>query len=145
VVRTSFFWKMVPRLVRISTVMANCDSDDAIRDDSDTLLPLILLLLIYRRRRRRHRTPSNRRWTGQEVVDDLLNCGNTTRIHNQLRMRLETFNQLRDWLVNNIKLNSSRYISIEEKLLIFIYITSSGVSNRAAQERFNRGAHTISL
>ena len=136
-----------------STVMANCDSNDAIRDDSDnairndsdTLLPLILLLLIYRRRRRRHRIPSNRRWTGQEVVDDLLNCGNTTCIHNQLRMRLETFNQLRDWLVNNTKLNSSRYISIEEKLLIFIYITSSSVSNQAAQERFNRGAHTISL
>jgi hypothetical protein len=86
--------------------MANDNSDDAICNNSDTLLPLLLLLLIYRRRRH-HRIPSNRRWTGQEVVDDLLNCGNATRIHNQLRMQLETFNQLRDWLVNNTKLNSS--------------------------------------
>jgi len=60
-------------------------------------------------------------------------------------MQLDTFNQLRDWLMNNTKLNSSRYISIEEKLLIFIYIASTSASNRVAQERFNCSADTISL
>jgi hypothetical protein len=83
--------------------MANYNSDNAIHNNSDASLPLLLLLLIYRRRRYR-RIPSNRRWTGQEVVDDL-NCGNTTRTPYS-RMQLEAFNQFRDWLVNNTKLNS---------------------------------------
>jgi transposase len=33
---------------------------------------------------------------------------------------------------------------VEEKLLIFITIASTGLSNRRIQEQFNRGAHTIS-
>jgi hypothetical protein len=77
-------------------------------------------------------------------VNDLLNYGNSTRIHNQLRMQLETFFQLRDWLVANTELQSSRATSVEVKLIIFIYITSNGASNRAAQKRFNRGARSIS-
>ena len=123
--------------------MANITSDEAISDDDDDLLPLFLILLLHRRHRRCP-IASNRRWTGQEVVDDLLNCNSLTRIHSQLHMQLDTFYQLRDWLVNNTKLNSSRYATVEEKLLIFIYITSSGTSNRAAQERFNRRPRSIS-
>lgn len=99
---------------------------------------------MLQRRNRHPPTPSNRRWTCKEVVDDLLNCGNSTRIHNQLRMKLETFFQLRDWLVANTELQSSRGTSVEVKLVIFIYISSNGASNRAAQERFNRGARSIS-
>jgi hypothetical protein len=122
------------------------DSDNDIQssdDEIDSLVPTVLLLAtIYSQRRLQ--ISSNRLYTGQEYVDDLLNCGNDIRIHNQLRMKLMTFNMLRDWLVQNTKLDSSRYISIEEKLLIFIYISSSGRSNRAAQERFNRGAQVIS-
>ena len=125
-------------------IMANSDTCNASDDEGNILLPILVLLLL-RRGQRRPPTPSNRRWNGQDIVDDLLTCGNSIRIHNQLRMQLHTFNQLRDWLVNNTKLTSSRYISIEEKLLIFIYITSSGASNRSAQERFNRSPDTISL
>lgn len=113
-------------------------------DIQSAILPLILLLLLQRRHRRPP-TPSNRGWNGQEVVDNLLNCGNPIRIHNQLRMKVDTFFHLRDWLVINTRLKSSRNTSIEEKLLIFIYITSTGASNRAAQERFNRGARAVSL
>ena len=36
------------------------------------------------------------------------------------------------------------HISIKEKLLIFIFITSIGVSNHIAQERFNHGSRVIS-
>jgi hypothetical protein len=71
--------------------MANTNVANAFDDNSDILLPVLLLLLL-RRRHRQPPTPSNRRWTGQEVVDNLLNCGNAIRIHNQLRMQLETFN-----------------------------------------------------
>jgi len=123
------------------------DHHNSNRRDGDiqsVILPLLLLLLLQRRHRH-PRIPSNRGWTGQEVVDNLLNCGSPTRIHNQLRMQLDTFFQLRDWLLINTRLKSSRYISIEEKLLIFIYIASTSASNRAAQERFNRSARVVSL
>lgn len=113
--------------------------------DNQSVILSLLLFLVLQRRHRRLLTRSNRGWTGQEVVDNLLNCGNPTRIHNQLRMNLDTFSHLRDWLVINTRLKSSRNTSIEEKLLIFIYITSTGASNRATQERFNRGARAVSL
>jgi hypothetical protein len=104
---------------------SDTDSGTSIEDDIRPLLPLLLLTLLQRRPR-----STNRRWTGQVVVDDLLNCGNPTRIHNQLRMELGTCFQLRDWLVLNTALKysspeSSRFVSIKEKLLIFIYLASS--------------------
>src|SRR5208282_6721377 len=62
-----------------------------------TIILSALLLLLLEQHHRRPPTPSNRLWTCQEVVDNLLNCDNSTRIHSQLRMHLETFLQLRDW------------------------------------------------
>lgn len=113
--------------------------------DSNTIILSALLLLLLQRGHRRVITPSNRQWTCQEVVENLLSCGNATRIHSQLRMQLSTFFCLRDWLVTNTKLKSSRDTSIEEKLVIFIYIASTSASNRVAQERFNRSARSVSL
>jgi hypothetical protein len=59
-------------------------------------------------------------------------------------MNLETFNSLRDWLVSNTKLKGSQKVSVEEKLFLFIAIASKGLSNRQAQEQFNRSADTVS-
>jgi hypothetical protein len=111
-------------------------------DNDDWVLPLLLILVAHQREQPRITT--NRLWTGPEYVNNLLNCGNLLRIHNILRMNLETFYLLRDWLVSNTKLKSSRKVAVEEKLLIFITIASTGLSNRRIQEQFNRGAHTIS-
>jgi hypothetical protein len=43
-------------------------------------------------------------------------------------MRLDTFLALRDWLVENTALQSSRYVTVEKKLFIFIWIAKSRVS-----------------
>ena len=118
-------------------------NDDDDERDSQQAITLSLLLLLLLQEPQRQRIPSNRQWSGQEVADNLLNCGSATRIHSQLQMQLNTFFQLRDWLVINTDLKSSLYISIKEKLLIFIFITSIGASNRATQERFNHGLRAI--
>ena len=107
----------------------NIDDDDD-EGDSQQAITYSLLLLLLLQEPQRPRIRSNRQWSGQEVVDSLLNCESTTRIYTQLRMQLNTFFQLRDWLVINTDLKSSLYISIKEKLLIFIFITSIGASNR---------------
>ena len=114
------------------------DSDS----DTQSTLPLLLLALIAQPQQ--PFTPSNRIWTGQGYIDNVLNCGNPTCIHNILRMNQETFNSLRDWLVSNTKLKSSQRVSVEEKLFIFITIASTGLSNRQVQEQFNCSANTIS-
>lgn len=128
--------------------MDNSDDDisdiQSSGDDIDILIPAALLLTTMQSQQR-SRMPSNRLYTGQDYVNNLLTCNNDIRIHSQLRMKLETFNTLRDWLLENTELRSSRYISIEEKLLIFIFTSSSDMSSRAAREQFNRGANTISL
>jgi hypothetical protein len=78
------------------------DSDDDIQSSDNEIDSLVLaaLLLATVYSQRRLRIPSNRLYTSQEYVDDLLNCGNDIRIRNQLRMKLMTFNMLRDWLVS---------------------------------------------
>ena len=111
--------------------MANNDDVDAI-DNTNNILLLLLLVVLLQQQHHQPLVPLNQGWTGQEVVDDLLSCNNSTQIHNQLHMQLDTFIQLQNWLVNNTRLNSSQNVLVEEKLLIFIYITSSGVSNQAA-------------
>jgi stringent starvation protein B len=71
-------------------------------------------------------------------------------------MQLDTFYALRDWLVMNTDLKGDniiynrrirgqgRQVSIEEKLVIFIYIISNGASNRNTSERFSQSNNTIS-
>ena len=88
--------------------------------------------------------PSNRTLSGLQYVIDLLDCGNDVRIKRQLRIKLVTFTSLCDWLVRYGGLQGSRYMAVEEKLIVFIYITSQGVSNRLAQERFDQGSGSIS-
>jgi hypothetical protein len=114
------------------------DSSDSSDSDTNWVLPLLLLATFYPCRQ--PRIASNRLYSSQEYTDNLLNCGNDIRIQDQLRMRLDTFYSLRDWLVNNTKLKGSRKVSIEEKLVTFIYIASTGASNWQAQEWFNYSA-----
>ena len=123
------------------------DSSD---NDSDSelqsytwALPLISLMPLLADQRQ-PKTPTNRIWTSQGYVDNVLNCSNPTCIHNVLCMNLETFNQLQHWLVNNTKLRSSRKVSIEEKLFIFIAIASTRLSNCCIQEHYNCSARTVS-
>jgi hypothetical protein len=133
------------RLFQHIDTMEHHDSDSDSNSDIETDVLSTVLLLLLQQPSRRPPTPSNRRWTCKGVVDDLLTCGNPTRIHNQLRMQLDTFFQLRDWIVANTELKGSRDTSIEEKLVIFMYIASTSASNRTTQERFNRSARSVSL
>jgi hypothetical protein len=85
------------RQPRNQTTMVNATTQfDRDSDDNDIWAILILLVAIIYDQDKRN--PSNRCITGQGVVDNLLNSGNLTRIHSQLRMNLEAFFRLRNWL-----------------------------------------------
>ena len=74
-------------------------------DDDDWLIPVLFATVLSAQGKQR--LQSNGCTTGQEWVDDVLNCGNDKRIRNQLRMQLNTFSSLRDWLCINTTLHSS--------------------------------------
>ena len=66
-------------------------------------------------------------------VNELLTTAHPQRCWDVLRMTIETFFALRDWLLANTSLKSSRNkagISIEEKIVIFLYIVAHGASAR---------------
>jgi hypothetical protein len=118
---------------------------DTDSDSDDSLIPIVAFFTVQAQLRVQQR-PTLRNWTGQSYVDNVLQCNNPARIRTVLRMELQTFNSLRDWLLENTNLRSSRVVSIEEKLFIFITIASSagGLSNRRIQELYNKSARTIS-
>jgi hypothetical protein len=114
----------------------------------------ILLLLAAREQQQKRRVQTGQ--SGQEYIQELLDSSHPVRVFHVLRMQLATFYTLRDWLVINADLKGSpitsnqrvrgdaKQVSIEEKLVIFLYITSKGASIRDAAERFSRANGTIS-
>ena len=81
---------------------------------------------------------------GNEYVDELLNSNYPNCIQAVLCMQLDTFYALQDWLLINTRLKTSRNVTVEEKLVIFLHITTRPASNRDTQERFSRSSNTIS-
>ena len=80
-------------------------------------------------------------------VQDLLTIAHPQRCWDVLRMTIVTFYALRDWLLANTSLKSSRVqsgVSIEEKLVIFLYIVAHGASVRETCERLSYAPGTIS-
>lgn len=130
-----------PPLLPPLPIDINSESDD---DFTEDLLPLIISAATQS-------TQNTERirsllLPGKTYVNELLASAHVQRCKEVLRMRIETFFTLRDWLLANTSLKSSRKtngISIEEKLVIFLYITTRGASNRECQERFCYGAGTI--
>jgi hypothetical protein len=61
-----------------------------------------------------------------------------------LRMPITKFLDLRDWLVNRSLLKASKNISVEQQLIIFLWIVGHEASTREAQEHFQHSGETIS-
>ena len=59
-------------------------------------------------------------------------------------MPITTLLDLRDWVVERGLLWSTRYVSVEEQLVTFLWIIGHGATNREAQELFQHSGDTIS-
>jgi hypothetical protein len=94
-------------------------------DDDYDLEDECFLLLAYRELQHCQRIQTGQ--SGQEYIRELLDSAHPKRVHHVLRMQLDTFYTLRDWLVTNADLKgdnitqnlrvrgSGRQTSIEEK------------------------------
>jgi hypothetical protein len=122
--------------------------------DFDQIDDILFLLLA---REQQQKLPVQTGQSGQEYIKELLDSGHPVRILYMLCIQLATFYALRDWLAINTDLKGGNVISnqrirgvgkevsIEEKLIIFIYITLKGTSIRDTIERFSRSKATISM
>ena len=82
--------------------------------------------------------------SGAEYIHDVMYCGNPRRIQEILRMKLEVFQFLCIELESSTSLSASKFITIEEKVAIFLWTVARSASNRDTQERFQHSGETIS-
>lgn len=82
--------------------------------------------------------------SGAEYIYDVMYCGNPRRIQEILHMKLEVFQFLCIELESSASLSASKFITIEEKVAIFLWTVARSASNRDTQERFQHSGETIS-
>ncbi|KAF7307807.1 Transposon en spm sub-class [Mycena kentingensis (nom. inval.)] len=82
--------------------------------------------------------------SGQAWVNELYNSPHPDRILCELGVRKHIFNILIEEL-RYLGYTQSRYVSLEEKLAIFLYSCVTGLSIRHVGERFQRSNETISI
>ena len=80
--------------------------------------------------------------SGQAWVQELLS-GHPKRIYNELGVNRKTFLALVQSL-QEIGIQSSRHVTIEEQVSIFLYTAVTGLSSTHVGERFQRTSGTIS-
>jgi hypothetical protein len=83
-------------------------------------------------------------WRGSHKTQNLLLCNNSRRYQEQLRRSFETFSELIEFCIDQTELRSSKHVSIEEKIYIFLYIVGQPASNRHVQEEFSKSGQTVS-
>lgn len=81
--------------------------------------------------------------TGSEWVQELA-YGHPSRCRNNLGLNKHVFQRLLSELMARAGLEDSKHIKASEQLAIFLYLATTGLSNRKTQERLQRSADTIS-
>jgi hypothetical protein len=132
----------MPETSETPHIMPSDDSDDELINET---IPFVITTIAQASQNtestRSVSTSSNR------YINELLTTAHPQRCWNVLRMTIETFFALRDWLLTNTSLSSSRKeggITIEEKIVIFLYITAHNASVREASEHLSYALRTIS-
>lgn len=80
--------------------------------------------------------------TGADWVRELL-TGHDKRIRNELGVHKEVFQGLLESLTHG-GIGPSKFVTLEEKLAIFLYVCVTGISFQHAGEHFQRATDTIS-
>jgi hypothetical protein len=106
----------------------------------EILLLMLLLLKTKRKAHRRRRTPRLRH--SQVLLDEWRRQPNT--LHRYLGCSNETFDQLVNWVRRNSRLDTTRFMTLDEKVAIFLFIVRFGATQADAQAVFKRAKSTIS-
>ena len=114
-------------------------------DDQIQLLKVVLILLILKRKQLRRigrRLDTNSMLRGYEYVNEILD-GNPAHSIEILRMRKEVFMNLCTHLRNKGWLQNSYFVSVEEKVAMFLITMGHHHTNRVVKRRYCHSTHTI--
>ena len=75
-----------------------------------------------------------------ELINDHLD-----RLFNKIRMYRPCFEMLIQILRQQTALQNSRFLTLEEQVMIFIYVISQKATNRMAMEDWQHSGSTISI
>nr|CAD1835764.1 unnamed protein product [Ananas comosus var. bracteatus] len=132
-------YKIIFSSATISTIMTILDDDDESIE--------AMMLLELQSELVANRVPRQRCWTrpftGHQMLCDILSGHHECCCHH-FRMSVTTFIALRDTLVERGLINSTRNITADEQLGIFLYGIGHGVANRILAETFQHSGETIS-
>ena len=81
--------------------------------------------------------------TGQRITKEILRTY-SRRVLEVIRMLITTFLDLQDWVVERGLLRSTRYVSVEEQIMMFWWMVGHGATNREACEQFQHAGDTVS-
>ncbi|KAL5542292.1 hypothetical protein UlMin_010002 [Ulmus minor] len=82
--------------------------------------------------------------TGHQYMLELLNQ-HPDRMFNKIRMYRPCFEMLIQVLRQQTALQNSRYLTLEEQVMIFVYVISQKATNRMAMEDWQHSGSTISV
>lgn len=85
---------------------------------------------------------NNSKLTGQAWLDELLR-GHAKRFYSNMGMHKSVFRSLVRELRDRAGLCDTRYVSAEEQLAIFLYLSVTGVAQCHLEERFQRSPDTL--
>jgi hypothetical protein len=111
--------------------------------DLEELIPLVAIGAAQATKLGRG-TPRSTGLPGRVYVHELFQNGTPRRIYDVLRMQKETFFKLCDWLESNTDIESSRHISVQEQVAMFLWTINFSASNRQVMERFQHSGETVS-
>jgi hypothetical protein len=117
----------------------NTQDDDAIFEEASLLAALIGEYAVNNLCKEPCRTSE---LTCHSWVQEILQ-GNPTRCYEMFRMEKDIFNKLCTELVEH-GLKSSKSMTVEEMVAMFLVIVGHGVGNRMIQERFQHSGETVS-
>ena len=83
--------------------------------------------------------------SGDAYISELLIQNHPCRIQEVFRMPFHTLQRLEQFFINHTELQSTYYITIIEKIAIFMHVVGHSGSNRDIQERYQHSGSTISL
>ena len=101
-----------------------------------------LIFKILRKKRVGRRPDTDGLLRGSGYLNEILD-GNPSHCQEMLRMKKEAFISLCGHFRNRGWLEDSRYVSIEEKMTMFLITLSHNIRNRFVKRRFNHSTQTI--
>ena len=103
---------------------------------------VLLVKKIIRKKRLGRRPDTDSALKGFAYVQEILN-GNPAHCLEILRMNKQAFLRICEHFKNKTWLKDSRYIKVEEKMVMFLMTLNHNVRNRVTKRRFNHSTQTI--